>query len=342
MVSAMSSLVSVIIPVYNAEKYLKKSIESVINQSYLNLEIILINDGSIDGSRDLCKQYLNKDNRIVFIDKENEGVSKSRNLGIEISHGEYLMFVDSDDFIEEYYIQEMLDYLNEKEFDVVISGMNIVNEIGILKTKNLYLKESCQIFFDKIIEDIINTIYLCSSCKTLVRKELVINNNIMFNNNLKYGEDLMFSFNVLKVASRIGYLNNCGYNYVQVSTSATHNWDYNSVCKYCVDNSYIFKKLLPYVGDKNYLIYNRIYSKFNLAMMRVASFSKYKEFKRIAKEIITLINIDKDFLDKVDISKINYEGKVKILLIKLFKTKRYLLFFVIVKLINLLKKILRK
>lgn len=338
----MRSLISVIIPVYNAEKHLKKSIESVINQSYSNLEIILINDGSIDGSADICKQYLTKDNRIVFIDKENEGVSKSRNLGIEISHGQYLMFVDSDDYIDEYYIQEMLNYLVEKKFDVIVSGMKLVNEKGTLKSQNLYLKENSQISFDQIIEDIINTIYFCSSCKTLVRKDLIINNNIKFNSSLKYGEDLMFSFNILKTANKIGYLSNCGYNYVQVSTSATHNWDYNSICKYCVDNSYIFNQILPYVGDEKYLIYNRIYTKFNLAMIRYVSFSNYKEFKKIVKEIINLINIDKIFLNKVDISKINYERKINTLLIILLKNKLYLIYFIIVKLINLLKRILRK
>jgi glycosyltransferase involved in cell wall biosynthesis len=170
----MNKLISVIIPIYNSGKHLKKSIESVINQSYSNLEIILVNDGSKDNSINICKEYEAKDERIVFIDKKNEGVSKTRNLGIEISRGQYLMFVDSDDYIDEYYIQDMFNYLVGNEFDIVVSGMKLVNDKGFLKSKNLYLKKESQIYFEEIIEDIINTIYLCPCWKTLVRRDLII------------------------------------------------------------------------------------------------------------------------------------------------------------------------
>ncbi len=338
----MNKLISVIIPIYNSEKYLTKSIESVINQSYSNLEIILINDGSTDNSISLCQKYMTRDKRVVFIDKANEGVSKSRNLGIDISHGQYLMFIDSDDYIDKNYIQDMFNYLEEKEFDAVISGANLVNDKGIIISENLYSKNNKQIYFDEIIEDIINTIYFCPCWKTLVSKDLIIDNNIKFNSNLKYGEDFMFSFNILKNANKIGYLSNRGYNYVQVSTSATHSWDYKSISKYCIDNSYIFKELLPYVGDKEYLIYNRIYTKFNLSMMRYSAFNNYRDFEKIANDTINLINIDNDFLEKVDISKIKYEQKFKIVLLLLLKMKMYFLYFIIVKMLNLLKKVLRK
>ena len=97
--------VSIIVPVYNAEKYLIRCVDSIINQTYKNLEIILINDGSIDNSLEIMKKYKVIDNRIIIIDKKNEGVSIARNVGIKSSSGKYICFVDSDDYIENNMIQ---------------------------------------------------------------------------------------------------------------------------------------------------------------------------------------------------------------------------------------------
>ena len=93
-------LISIIIPVYNVEKYLEECIESVINQTYRNLEIILVDDGSTDKCLETCKEYEKRDNRIKVIHQENAGVSVARNVGIDFSTGQYIGFVDSDDFIE--------------------------------------------------------------------------------------------------------------------------------------------------------------------------------------------------------------------------------------------------
>ena len=92
--------ISIIMPIYNCEKYLKRSIESVLNQTYKNLELILINDGSTDNSLKVCREYERKDDRVQVIDKKNGGVSSSRNAGFKIATGEYVTFVDADDWIE--------------------------------------------------------------------------------------------------------------------------------------------------------------------------------------------------------------------------------------------------
>ncbi|KHS57836.1 glycosyl transferase family 2 [Terrisporobacter othiniensis] len=97
--------VSIIVPIFNSEKYLRTSIESILNQSYKNFELILINDGSSDGSLDICKEYIDKDERIVLINKNNEGVSSARNEGIDKSTGKYIVFCDSDDYIEKNYFK---------------------------------------------------------------------------------------------------------------------------------------------------------------------------------------------------------------------------------------------
>lgn len=119
----MKPLVSVIVPVYNSEAFVAETIESIINQSYRNLEIILINDGSTDNSKEICKKYLSKDNRIVYIEKENGGVVAARNDGITKATGEYILPVDSDDIIEKTYIEKAVDIITKD------------NKIGIVYCK---------------------------------------------------------------------------------------------------------------------------------------------------------------------------------------------------------------
>lgn len=110
--------ISLIVPVYNTEKYLNKCIDSLINQSYDDIEIIIINDGSTDYSENLIKSY--NDKRIKYISKKNEGIGKTRNLGIEKSSGEYLAFVDSDDYLNENFCEKMLNKAITDDCDVVI------------------------------------------------------------------------------------------------------------------------------------------------------------------------------------------------------------------------------
>ena len=105
--------ISVIVPVYNTEKYIGRCIESILNQSYKELEVIVINDGSSDGSAEIIRKYAEDDSRIIFIDNKNCGVSESRNIGIRNAKGEYIQFVDSDDFIDENMLKDTLQLLEE-------------------------------------------------------------------------------------------------------------------------------------------------------------------------------------------------------------------------------------
>lgn len=113
-ISSIMCLVSVIIPIYNVEKYLQKCIESVINQTYKKLEIILIDDGSTDASALICDEYATKDNRIIVIHKDNGGLSEARNFGLDIFTGKYVVFMDSDDWVESDYIESFLKYATEE------------------------------------------------------------------------------------------------------------------------------------------------------------------------------------------------------------------------------------
>ena len=114
-----NSLVSIIIPIYNVEQYLDRCIKSVINQTYKNIEIILVDDGSTDKCPEICDQYAQKDNRIVVIHKENGGLSSARNAGMKVLKGEYMLFADSDDWIKENTVEELLQIAIEHDVDFV-------------------------------------------------------------------------------------------------------------------------------------------------------------------------------------------------------------------------------
>ena len=124
----MPPLISIIIPVYNVEKYLDKCINSVLMQTYKNIEILLINDGSTDSSGQICESYAKKDSRIKVIHKENGGLSDARNVGIEHSTGSYIMFVDSDDYIDCNMASVLYNLLNSTNSDMAICNCTKVDE----------------------------------------------------------------------------------------------------------------------------------------------------------------------------------------------------------------------
>lgn len=124
----MQPLVSIIVPIYNAEKFLDRCLRSVVNQTYAKLEVILINDGSSDTSLSICKVFEKKDHRIILIDKKNEGVSVARNVGIKKSTGDYITFLDADDWIVPNYIELLMTPFKNERVDISICGHKICNE----------------------------------------------------------------------------------------------------------------------------------------------------------------------------------------------------------------------
>lgn len=120
-------LISVIVPIYNVEQFLSKCIQSIINQSYSRLEIILVDDGSTDDSPQICDEFKEKDKRIKVIHKKNGGLSDARNVGIEVASGEYIGFVDSDDYIDELMYEKLLNACIRNNSYISICGRNIVN-----------------------------------------------------------------------------------------------------------------------------------------------------------------------------------------------------------------------
>ena len=203
--------VSVIVPIYNTEKYLSRCIESLINQSEKDIEIILLNDGSTDKSEEVINSY--KDKRIKYIKKENTGIGSTRNLGINKSKGEYLMFIDSDDYIDLKCVEKMYNYAIKNKSDLVISDFykdygNKLEEIKIQKFNGSSLKENPKI---------INYINL-GPCNKLYKKEIL--KDTYFEENLKY-EDAPFVIKALKNAHKITKINECLSYYVIHNNSQT-------------------------------------------------------------------------------------------------------------------------
>lgn len=194
---------SIIIPVYNSEKYLDRCILSCINQTYKNFEIILIDDGSSDNSLKICNKYKNIDNRINVIHNKNEGVSIARNIGIENSEGKYIVFVDSDDFIEQDMLEKLENLLNKQKTECIIYNLD-----NMLKSKAVYGEEINNILIKLIISEVIN-----SPCNKVYIRDIIEKNNIRFEKNVKIGEDLLF--NVLYISKIKGFylLNENFYNY---------------------------------------------------------------------------------------------------------------------------------
>lgn len=217
--------VSIIIPVYNASKYLEKCLDSIINQTYQNIEIITINDGSKDNSLEILNEYASKDNRIKIIDKENGGVSSARNIGIDMATGKYIMFIDADDYIEKDMLEVMHRQIEEQDAQICLCGMNVVSLDN--KVRQTYMYDTLDSVIDSK-EDYIEHLQLnwAPFCK-LIDKELV--KNIRYDKNIAIAEDLLFNAMIIKEneSFKVAICNEAFYNYVDVPTSVMKS-SYNS------------------------------------------------------------------------------------------------------------------
>lgn len=335
----MTEKISVIIPAYNASNSIKKCIDSILSQTYKSLEIIIINDGSKDNTLEIMQEYEKKDSRIRIINKGNSGVASTRNLGINTSTGNYLMFIDSDDYIENNYIEKMYTELLDNNCDVAISGMTCCKESGQIIKKVSYKNNSTDLKFENIITEIINKLTFCSACKTLIKKSIIIDNKILFNEKLKYCEDMLFSFTTLKKAKKIRYVNNVGYYYVYNENSATNKTNLEAIHKYCEDNMFALNYIKENTTCKEYIIANRLLSKVNIAIKKLINIENinYKKFKKEAIYIYDKYIKVKGIEDYIKISEINYESKINILLIKMLLKNKYYTYYQVLKIKKIIK-----
>ena len=212
-------LISVVIPVYNAEKTIAKCIDSVLAQTYQEFEILLIDDGSTDNSGTICQDYANKDARIRYIKKENGGVSTARNRGIDEAKGEYITFIDSDDWFENNTLETLLSAARKHSADLVIPRTRMVfcKPNGEFE-KDVYNDDDFDLVVtkDEIVdsfEKLRQSWALYSTCGRLYKKSLLIQNNVYFDTTVKVLEDLCFNLNYIEHIDSLSHISDVLYNF---------------------------------------------------------------------------------------------------------------------------------
>ena len=253
------NLISVIVPVYNVEPYIAECIESIQNQTHKNLEIILVDDGSKDISGDICDQYAAYDERIKVIHQENGGISAARNAGLEVAKGDYIAFVDSDDYIAPNMYEDMLRILKENNLDIL--------ECTAFRDKGGEIIEGCNDGSLEIFnrdEALKMAMYDCfvAVWSQLYKRSAI--DDVRFPIGRKF-EDTAVSYRFIANTKRVGHINRCYYYYrlnpnstTQTSFDAKSRWDfvlgYEERLRYAIDHQ------LPYVDDCNSLLIKAVLS----------------------------------------------------------------------------------
>lgn len=209
----MNPLISVIVPVYNAEKYLDKCIKSILNQTYKNLEVILVDDGSTDDSPQKCDDYANMDSRIKVIHKINGGVCSARNMGLDICNGTYIGFVDSDDWIAPTMYENLL-LLCKKKGVLATIGVNQVLKDGEITIKRVYLDEL--VTKEKFLGNILCRRDGCAVWSRLFPRDVI--GDSRFNEN-RLNEEILFWISIMDRIQGVIYTSDIGYYYVQTEGS---------------------------------------------------------------------------------------------------------------------------
>lgn len=200
------SLISVIVPIYNSEKFLSRCIKSIISQSYTNWELLLINDGSQDKSLEICNEYMSKDPRIKVFNQSNSGVSSARNLGIKNANGTWITFIDSDDWIEKNYLENF-----NQEYDLCLQGYYKGDSLIQYKQSIVNANPGAEYLYQRYVYG--------PYCK-LFKSEIIHNNNILFDLGLFFGEDILFLMQYIIFCKSMYVSEYCGYHYTIENTNS--------------------------------------------------------------------------------------------------------------------------
>lgn len=254
-------VISIIVPVYNSEAFLRRCIESVLSQTFSDFELILINDGSVDFSGKICDEYSSMDNRVVVIHKNNEGVSIARNVGLNMARGEWLLFIDSDDYVLSDYLECLLKVAEGEH--LVISGYIAEDYDGIVIKQSTF-KEGC-LYLDKCdieVSQLDSILVYGTPWGKLYLKSIVLDNKIYFNSELSIHEDHLFYFSYLNCISKIRIVNFRKYVYVNNRNSSLSRrndisfelkllsyFEISKILDILLDNIKISRFSLPFTGD---------------------------------------------------------------------------------------------
>ncbi len=288
---------SVIIPVYNVENYLKRCLDSVINQTYKDLEIIVVNDGSTDSSLEIAREYAEEDKRIKIVNKENGGLSSSRNAGLDVATGEVVAFLDSDDWVELNAYELAMEAFNDHSADMVWFAMkNVYDEDETLNTQNFQTKIYCG---DEVLAVFLGTNKKgpsLSSCNKLYASKVL--KNIRFIEG-KTSEDIYFNFQAFSIIKKIVRYDAELYHYFQRNGSISCG----KIKKHSFDCIEMWNKVIQDLESKEQIKivkFNKIHNIFTILLRATTfgvdeSFVEFEEYKKaylkvFRKNIFSLLN----------------------------------------------------
>lgn len=326
--------ISVIMPVYNKVKYIDRTINSILNQTYKNFELIIIDDGSTDGTEVVCDKFQQKDHRIKVFHIKNSGVSNARNVGIENATGKYIQFIDGDDDLELNTFEELIDNMNKYNVDIIISGFKKINSKGevindiIPKLSGIIDKKK---LLNNFIEEQHSTgIYGWISCK-FFKKSLIEEHKIKFNTNIKLAEDLDFYISVYDVANRILVLNKSYFYYLQGAENSSlvqyYNNDYKNQIGIILKEKNIIQKN-GCLDDEGRLILDKLITNFLIAHIWEKYTFKYRDYKEQLEGLI----MNKDIKNSITYDGLNEYNKI---IIKKLDRSCYIRLYILI----MLKKI---
>lgn len=257
--------VSVIVPVYNAEKTVERCINSILGQTYKNIELIIVNDGSTDSSAEIVNQYCQIDKRIVLIEQENEGVSSARNQGLNRATGEWIAFVDADDYLDEHCFASVLPQAIITDTELVLWNRIDVYQNRMEEKRVFYSRENCKIsckeLIEKVFYNIEGNIEVCSACCRLFYRQIILEKRLSFDKELSQGEDLIFMLDYLMNTDKATWCNVATYFRTMRNDSALHQYSPNIQEK-------IYSLLIKIVERLNSMTEERIKKFYNIFVLR--------------------------------------------------------------------------
>ena len=329
----MENLVSIVVPAYNAERYLEECIESVLAQDHANWELILVDDGSLDNTYRICTEYAGKDSRIRVFHNDNHGVSYSRNFGIDMAQGDYLCFIDADDKILPDYLSQLLNQITENRGDIVFCGYRLLFGDKYIK-KSPRIKEGVYQFsglsYRAIDDGTLSGILFGSVCGALYRRKLIKDNALRFDSSVRRNEDGLFNLELLPHAQRIAVTSYEGYIYRQWKSVNTTDRD-STLTDELHAVTDIISERCHFYDDLTQQLKRRTMSIVFWHTQRIAN-SDFSAVKLIDQLRSYLAGIDvSDLYKSLDLASLN---RYKKLLINLIYKKRYLLFIVLIRYIK--------
>lgn len=266
-----SPKISIIVPVYNVEQYLENCINSILNQSFRNFQLILVDDGSKDSSGEICDRFVQKESRVKVIHKPNAGVSAARNAGIDIATGQFICFIDSDDWIESEYLQKIVDEIYD--FDILFFGSVWHYEDGCsrsLSFQNSEYKKDIYTGIFHLLENDININYFGFTWNKVFRRDVIEQYSIRFVDNLAISEDEVFTLAYCNHIKSLKVIDVPLYHYLWKSHGLTHKKRENDEW---ILLAYHFQKQAKEISNTELSLYykNRIVGIYNNAAWSCAS-----------------------------------------------------------------------